>query len=93
MENVISEVKLYYPSLIGGCGFDSENVIPPVFCMIVYQLTTACDTILYSTKSTSMLHIASVLDWEELCYVDPRFVLLVLCQKVVANQIQANIIQ
>jgi len=36
--------------------------------------------------------ISSILDWEECCYADPRFELLLLCRKVVANRIQANIV-
>jgi hypothetical protein len=36
--------------------------------------------------------ISSVLDWEECCYADPRFELLLLCRKVVSNYDQANIV-
>jgi Choline/ethanolamine kinase. len=34
--------------------------------------------------------IVSILDWEESCYADPRFELLLLCRKVVANRLQAD---
>jgi hypothetical protein len=34
--------------------------------------------------------ITSILDWEESCYADPRFELLLLCRKVVANRKQAD---
>ncbi len=34
--------------------------------------------------------IFSVLDWEESCFADPRFELLLLCRKVVANRNQAD---
>jgi len=37
-------------------------------------------------------HIACVLDWEESCYADPRFELLLLCRKVVANRDQAQLL-
>jgi len=34
--------------------------------------------------------VASVMDWEEACYADPRFELLLICRKVVANRGQAE---
>lgn len=34
--------------------------------------------------------IVSVLDWEESCYADPRFEILLLCRKVAANFEQAD---
>ena len=42
------------------------------------------------SNSNSRITIRSVLDWEEAAYADPRFELLLLCRKVVANQTQAN---
>jgi len=100
VENLISEAKLHYPNLIGHCGVDSEDVIPPVLChmdlqpqnMIMRQLTASCSTESCSTEVASTPRIASVLDWEESCYADPRFELLMLCRKVVANRIQADIL-
>ena len=36
--------------------------------------------------------IFSILDWEESCFADPRFELLLICRKVVANRQQADCI-
>ena len=41
-------------------------------------------------KDDEMPSILSVLDWEETCYADPRFELLLLCRKVLANRKQAD---
>jgi len=37
-------------------------------------------------------HVASVMDWEEACFADPRFELMLLCRKVLANRDQADTI-
>ncbi|KAL7443184.1 hypothetical protein ACHAXH_006632 [Discostella pseudostelligera] len=34
--------------------------------------------------------VASVMDWEEACYADPRFELLLICRKVLANREQTE---
>ena len=34
--------------------------------------------------------VASVMDWEEACYADPRFELLLVCRKVLASREQAD---
>ena len=34
--------------------------------------------------------VASVMDWEEACYADPRFEILLICRKVLANREQAE---
>ena len=36
--------------------------------------------------------IASIMDWEEACYADPRFEILLVCRKVLANREQADIL-
>ena len=38
----------------------------------------------------SIPNITHVLDWEEACYCDPRFELLLICRKVTANRYQAD---
>jgi thiamine kinase-like enzyme len=40
----------------------------------------------------SKWRIASVLDWEEACYADPRFELLLLSRKVCASREQADVL-
>jgi hypothetical protein len=37
-------------------------------------------------------HVAAVMDWEEACYADPRFELMMLCRKVLANRDQAEMV-
>ena len=43
-------------------------------------------------RSENETHVASVLDWEEAAYADPRFELILLGRKVCANRAQANMI-
>ena len=43
-----------------------------------------------SSHSTKDCLVASVMDWEEACYADPRFELLLMCRKVLANHEQAE---
>jgi len=43
-------------------------------------------------KRSIIPEVASVLDWEEACYADPRFEIMLLCRKVCANSNQANAI-
>ena len=66
--------------------------LPAVLChldlqpqnMILYHKNTI------STDNGVLPNILSVLDWEESCYADPRFELLLLCRKVVATREQAD---
>ena len=44
----------------------------------------------YSDVLNEVPNILSVLDWEESCFADPRFELLLLCRKVVATRNQAD---
>ena len=39
-----------------------------------------------------LLHLVTVLDWEEAAYADPRFEILMLCRKVCANREQADVL-
>ena len=69
-----------------------DHNIPPVLChmdlqpqnMILCRRPTPMDS------DDGIPLIMSVLDWEEACYSDPRFELLLLCRKVVANRSQAD---
>jgi hypothetical protein len=40
--------------------------------------------------TTRFCNVASVMDWEEACYADPRFELLLICRKVLSNREQAD---
>ena len=73
------------------CG--KNNHLPAVLCHIDLQPQNMilCRNI-QSRNSNEIPRIFSVLDWEESCYADPRFELLLLCRKVVATRSQANAI-
>ena len=43
-----------------------------------------------SNHSTNDCSVVTVMDWEEACYADPRFELLLMCRKVLANHEQAE---
>ncbi|KAL7532038.1 hypothetical protein ACHAXR_007298 [Thalassiosira sp. AJA248-18] len=44
------------------------------------------------THNVKNCSVASVMDWEEACYADPRFELLLVCRKVLANREQSEIL-
>jgi thiamine kinase-like enzyme len=76
---------------------EENDGLPPVLChmdlqpqnmILCREENKQCSLEL----SGEIPHIFSVLDWEESCYADPRFELLLLCRKVVANRDQANIL-
>mmetsp|Transcript_15105 Transcript_15105/g.17592 ORF Transcript_15105/g.17592 Transcript_15105/m.17592 type:complete len:574 (-) Transcript_15105:986-2707(-) len=81
---------------------NDECALPAVLChidlqpqnMILCRQKPKQNDLLSSTSCHSnndeMSHIFSVLDWEESCYADPRFEILLLCRKVVANRSQAD---
>jgi len=54
--------------------------------MILYKSATTMSRV----TDSNVPRIAAILDWEESCYADPRFELLLLCRKVVANRQQAD---
>ena len=64
---------------------DDNNVLPCVLCHMDFQP----QNLLFAQKDDSTVRL-SVLDWEEAAYADPRFELLLLCRKVVANRTQAD---
>jgi hypothetical protein len=78
----------------------SLRSLPPVLCHMDYQP----QNLLFARRSDPAnshrsgggshreMTIASVLDWEEAAYADPRFDLLLLCRKVCANRQQAEIV-
>ena len=82
---------------------ECSNNVPAVIChmdlqpqnMMLLKMKYAIDDKLLSQSKISCLtvpQVASVLDWEEACYADPRFELLLICRKVVANRKQADCI-
>eukprot|EP00559_Dactyliosolen_fragilissimus_P003712 CAMPEP_0184867022 /NCGR_PEP_ID=MMETSP0580-20130426/24760_1 /TAXON_ID=1118495 /ORGANISM="Dactyliosolen fragilissimus" /LENGTH=497 /DNA_ID=CAMNT_0027367017 /DNA_START=51 /DNA_END=1540 /DNA_ORIENTATION=+ len=75
-----------------------KNDIPPVLChmdlqpqnMIFIRKKITIDSV--NDFFGNVNSIASVLDWEEACYADPRFDLILFCRKVLANRGQADFI-
>lgn len=63
------------------------DLLPSVICHMDLQPQN-----LMFAQHTDGVKIATVLDWEEAAYADPRFDLLLLCRKVCANQEQARIL-
>jgi len=87
-------------SILGEClrqlslewaSLEKNNSLPPVLCHLDLQPQ---NMILFQLKKDrgKIPTIASVLDWEESCYADPRFEILIICRKVVANREQADLI-
>ena len=60
--------------------------IPPV----VVHIDLQPQNLLFALSSKQQSIVATVLDWEEAAYADPRFELLLLCRKVCANRAQAD---
>jgi hypothetical protein len=60
--------------------------LPPVLCHMDLQP----QNLAFKRDRDHNCCVASVMDWEEACYADPRFELLLICRKVVANQEQAE---
>ena len=74
--------------------FTHIQELPPVLCHIDLQPQNMilCKNLAFNKNDKEIPKIFSVLDWEESCYADPRFELLLLCRKVVANRDQANVL-
>lgn len=67
-----------------------EYPLAPVLCHMDLQPQNMilCQTTKLPTPTIPM--IASILDWEESCYADARFEILLICRKVLANREQAD---
>ncbi len=67
--------------------------LPPVLCHMDLQPQNMilCRN-KHQNQSSKVPRISSVLDWEEAFLADPRFEILLLCRKVVANREQADVI-
>ena len=68
--------------------------LPSVLCHLDLQPQNMilCKSKSNNITSTTVPRVASILDWEESCYADPRFELLLVCRKIVANRKQADAI-
>jgi thiamine kinase-like enzyme len=89
LEDFVSRLLLYETKVVEDC---------PLPCTLCHLDLQPQNMILCKSKSKSqdkplrrnIPWIVSILDWEESCYADPRFELLLLCRKVVANRSQAD---
>jgi len=90
-------LTLYHETLV----LSEEDNVPAVIChmdlqpqnMMLLKMRYRIDVNSLSPSEISCFavpQVASVLDWEEACYADPRFELLLICRKVVANRKQAD---
>jgi Phosphotransferase enzyme family len=68
---------------------DSSNINP--LPMVLVHMDCQPQNMIFC-RSMDVTYITSVLDWEEAAYADPRFELLLLCRKVCANRMQADVI-
>ena len=66
--------------------------ITPLSPVLVHMDLQPQNILLAARKSTGEFYVRSVLDWEDSALADPRFELLMICRKVVANQPQAKMI-
>ena len=60
--------------------------LPPVLCHMDLQP----QNLAFKRDCDHNCFVASVMDWEEACYADPRFELLLICRRVLANREQAE---
>lgn len=72
---------------------DDLNTLPAVLCHLDLQPQNMIfRRNKLSHNADEIPKIFSVLDWEESCYADPRFEILLLCRKVVATRSQADVL-
>ncbi len=60
--------------------------LPPVLCHMDLQP----QNLAFKRDRDHNCFVASVMDWEEACYADPRFEILLICRRVLANREQAE---
>ena len=72
--------------------------LPPVLCHMDLQPQNLAFFHQDASTANSNLHdaskcrVAAIMDWEEACYADPRYEIVLTCRKVLANRNQAEII-
>jgi Phosphotransferase enzyme family len=70
---------------------DALRLDPPSLPPVLWHMDCQPQNLLFARSQAGRpLKIASVLDWEEAAYADPRFELLLLGRKVCANRAQAD---
>ena len=88
------------------CEWDENGgrppTLPPVLCHMDLQPQNLAFCFLHEsgesdfngndpkTRSSKHCSVAAVMDWEDACYADPRFELLLICRKVLANREQSE---
>jgi len=86
---LIISIEGFIDKLVSEAQSVEEFKLPSVVCHLDLQPQNMILCISNSATST-IPRITSILDWEESCYADPRFELLLMCRKVVANRKQAD---
>ncbi|KAL3766986.1 hypothetical protein ACHAWO_004960 [Cyclotella atomus] len=77
---------------------ESIDSLPPVLCHMDLQPQNlafrheAISTQLNANHEADSCKVAAVMDWEEACYADPRFELILICRKVLTNREQAEMV-
>jgi hypothetical protein len=77
---------------------ESIKMLPPVLCHMDLQPQNLAFRHEANSKQRNTSHqvdacnVAAVMDWEEACYADPRFELILICRKVLANRDQAELV-
>ena len=99
-ERLLAAIKVLGHAIDGLTRYYSDGIphLPPVLCHMDCQPqnilfasdTDRADRGIQGHSFPSF--VASVLDWEEAAYADPRFDVLLLCRKVCASREQADII-
>jgi len=70
---------------------EQKQTIPSVLCHLDLQPQNLIfKRALDPPEDDTIPEVASVLDWEEAAFCDPRFELLLICRKVLANHAQAT---
>jgi hypothetical protein len=74
----------------------TNSSLPPVLCHLDLQPQNLAfwhkAKIECTNHDATNCRVAAVMDWEEACYADPRFELILLCRKVLANREQAGVV-
>jgi hypothetical protein len=86
LENCVNELSCEWQNSGG-----KPPPLPPVLCHMDLQPQNLAFRRAHDDDDTTQnCVIVSVIDWEEACYCDPRFEILLICRKVLANRDQAD---
>lgn len=74
------------------CEWDGDfNGRPPPLSAVLCHMDLQPQNLVFRRdKSDALCRVQSITDWEEACFADPRFELLLICRKVLAGPTQAE---